>query len=133
MELLEELILLNEVALGIIKIKDGKQIGSAARSDLGNLEHQNLKSDLSKLKDGFYKARSDSGRVTVTNKNAVDIKKEIDKVKKQQEKGAKKFTHGSPGIGNNVGQEAMVNAAAKRAKQKGKIYLQNLERIQKLR
>jgi hypothetical protein len=63
----------------------------------------------------------------------VDIKKIITTVKKQQGTGAKKFTTGSPGIGQNVQRELMVNVAAKRAKQKGAIYLKNLERIKKLR
>jgi hypothetical protein len=122
-----------EVVLGIIKVKKGKQVGSAARSDSGDLESQTLKSDLSKLKDGFYKARSDGGRVRITSDKPVDIKRLITTVKKQQGTGAKKFTTGSPGIGQNVQRELMVNVAAKRAKQKGAIYLKNLERIKKLR
>ena len=124
---------LAEVALGIIKVKNGKQVASAARSDSGDLQFQNLKSDLSKLKDGFYKARSDGGRVRITSDKPVDIKKLIASVKKQQRTKPKNFVTGSPGIGGNVGKESMINAAAKRAKQKGAIYLQNLERIKKLR
>ena len=122
-----------ERVLGIIKVKNGEQVASAARSDSGDLEFQNLKSDLSQLKDGFYKARSDAGRVTITSKKPVDIKKIIVTVKKQQGTKAKNFTTGSPGIGQSVQRETMINAAAKRAKQVGAIYLQNLERIKKLR
>ena len=114
---------------GIVKIKNGKIVASAARNDVGSFLGQRVISSIEDRPDGYYKAASDKqGRVRVSDQ-LVDINKVIQKAEQQVEAPLRKYTTKTPGIKGSVEAELMINAAAERKKQRTKIFLTALKEI----
>lgn len=119
---------------GIVKVKDGRLVGAAAKNNTGCLGQWNIegmvRTDVGAFADGYYKAECSraTGAVWVSS-TRMDIKKEIARLEALMAKGCNYFHSDSPGISGEQEKERLVQAMQRANRSITRTYLLKLGQL----